>query len=293
MEAFAKINLGLCVRPRDASGYHPIDTVYASVAVADEVQIAPSPGDGWHLEVRGPWPLFADSSNSITQAQAWLCREYPSWPRGWRIAVTKKIPPGAGLAGGSADAAAFLRFAADAMPAWAPRIAAQAFRLGMDVPFHLVGKVARGRGYGQILQPLWRYPDPLWAVLANPGFEVSTQAVYAAFDHMVCNPGPSQIDGVVDDLARNLLPEHLGNDLESAACTAFPALADFRIRIEGILGPRHPVWLSGSGATYYFLTLEREEAEWVADRLRRASVPWVAAARVAPEPDLGAMREDD
>ena len=144
--------------------------------------------------------------------------------------ITKRIPPGAGLGGGSADAAAVLR--------WAGVTDLDlAVALGSDVPFCLAGGRARVAGIGELVTPLEH--EPLTVTLVVPPIGVSTPAVYEAWDEL----GGPQADGP--------------NDLEPAALTVEPRLAQWRDRIGAATGET-PV-LAGSGATW-FVAGERDDA---------------------------------
>jgi len=138
-----------------------------------------------------------------------------------RVRLVKRIPPGAGLGGGSADAAAVLRWAGIVDPALA-------VRLGADVPFCVVGGRALVTGVGEILQPLAL--DDATYLCCTPEFGVSTSLVYRAFDEIGAGVG-------------------MTNDLEQAALAVEPRLSSLRDLLGSVSGVR-PV-LAGSGSTWY------------------------------------------
>jgi 4-diphosphocytidyl-2-C-methyl-D-erythritol kinase len=141
------------------------------------------------------------------------------------VRVVKRIPPGAGLGGGSADAAAVLRWAGC-------RDLAVAARLGADVPFCLVGGRAKVSGIGEEVSVLpWEGVEGRAYTLLTPPFGVSTAAVYQAWDTM----GQPQASGV--------------NDLEPAALAVEPRLAEWKTRLGDATG-QTPV-LAGSGSTWF------------------------------------------
>ena len=155
------------------------------------------------------------SENLIAKALALANRQA-------KITVVKRIPMGAGLGGGSADAAAVLRWAGiDDLGA--------AASLGADVPFCLVGGRAQVGGIGEIVNLL--PPQPAVYTLLTPPFGCSTQAVYEMWDEMGCPQGDN------------------GNDLEPAAIQAEPRLTEYRDRLAEATGqtPR----LAGSGSTWF------------------------------------------
>jgi 4-diphosphocytidyl-2-C-methyl-D-erythritol kinase len=213
LRAPAKLTLSLRVTGVRDDGYHLIDAEMVSLELADLVSIE----DGDALEITGPFAtgVPADASNLVRRALALVGRTA-------RVAVDKRIPSGGGLGGGSADAAAVLR--------WAGLTdLTAASRLGADVPFCLVGGRARVRGIGEIVEPLPPVEHEL--TLVAPPFGVSTPAVYRAWD---------DLGGLTGDAA---------NDLEPAALAVEPRLAEWRDRIGAAAG--HLPTLAGSGSTWF------------------------------------------
>ena len=213
--ANAKLTLSLRVTGRRADGFHLIDAEMVSLDLADELEIEPT--DQSSIEVSGPFAdgVPTDESNLCLRALALAGRTAS-------IRLRKAIPHGGGLGGGSADAAAVLRWAGfdDLI---------DASRLGADIPFCLVGGRARVTGIGEIVEPL--PTQRLDFTLVIPPLSSSTPAVYAAWDAM----GGSTGDG--------------RNDLETAAIAVTPELAGWRDAIRERCGAI-PV-LAGSGATWF------------------------------------------
>ncbi|MCU1373295.1 MAG: ispE, partial [Actinomycetia bacterium] len=209
----AKLTLSLRVTGTRADGYHLIDAEMVSLDLADELTFAE--GDG--LEVVGATGLAvpADDDNLVRRALRLVGRTA-------RVRLVKRIPAGAGLGGGSADAAAVLRWAG-------VDDVALAASLGADVPFCLVGGRARVTGIGDGLEPL--PPADRTFTLLTPPFGVSTPAVYRAWDEL----GGPTADGP--------------NDLEPAALVVEPRLAEWRDRLGEATGAT-PV-LAGSGSTWF------------------------------------------
>ena len=210
----AKLTLSLRITGVREDGYHLIDAEMVTLDFADELLI--EEGDG--LEMLAGYEADREldpSENLIAKALALANRQA-------KITVAKRIPLGAGLGGGSADAAAVLRWAGiDDLAA--------AASIGADVPFCLVGGRAHVGGIGEIVNPL--PPQPAVYTLLTPPFGCSTQAVYNIWDEM----GGPQGDN--------------GNDLEPAALKAEPRLAEYRDRLAEATGqtPR----LAGSGSTWF------------------------------------------
>jgi len=240
LRALAKLTLTLRITGVRPDGYHLIEAEMVTVDLADVVTI--TPGDA--LTCSGPFaegvPL--DDTNLVRRALAAVGRSAT-------VHLDKRIPAGGGLGGGSADAAAVLRWAGC-------EDLALAAGLGADVPFALVGGRARVTGIGDVLEPL-EFVDATYT-LVTPPLAVSTVAVYRAWDDL----GGPVAEGP--------------NDLEPAALLVEPRLRDWRERIieAGAVGPV----LAGSGSTW-FVPGSRPE---LADRLPGASV--VVSRTDRPEP---------
>jgi 4-diphosphocytidyl-2-C-methyl-D-erythritol kinase len=213
----AKLTVTLAITGVRADGYHLIDAEMVSLDLADELSFAE--GDGLIVidEVGRGAPVGAGDDNLVRRALA---------ATGRRAAVTlrKRIPAGGGLGGGSADAAAALRWAGC-------RDLSVAAALGADVPFCLVGGRARVRGVGEQLEILDGSEVAGCAyTLLTPPFGVSTVEVYRAWDAL---GGPTG--------ARN--------DLEAPALAVEPRLAQWRDALGDATG--HTPVLAGSGSTWF------------------------------------------
>ena len=206
----AKLTVSLRVTGVRDDGYHLLDAEMVSIDLADT--LAFRDGDG--LEIIGA-DLPADDTNLVRRALALVGRTA-------HVRVDKRIPPGAGLGGGSADAAAVLRWA---------RVddVAVAATLGADVPFCLKGGRARVRGIGELVEPL-AFEARAYTLLVPP-FGCSTVAVYQAWDDLGGPTGPG------------------ANDLEREALRVEPRLAEWRDRLGDATGVRPR--LAGSGSTWF------------------------------------------
>ncbi len=237
----AKLTLSLRVTGVRGDGFHLIDAEMVTLDLHDVVTIEPG-ADG--VEITGPYAdgVPAGADNLAVRALG---------DGAARLTIDKRIPHGGGLGGGSADAAAVLRWRGHpADPAGLVSAAA----LGADVAFCLVGGRARVRGIGEIVEPLPHLDRTVTLVI--PPLRVSTPAAYRAWDDLggPTAPGP--------------------NDLEPAALAVVPGLARWRDRIGDLTG-RTPV-LAGSGATWFvhgehdnaLTALSSEGAEVVVARTR-------------------------
>jgi 4-diphosphocytidyl-2-C-methyl-D-erythritol kinase len=210
VRALAKLTLSLRVTGVRPDGYHEIDAEMVTIDLADEIEF----GDGDGLEMTGR-PAPAGDDNLVRRALKAVGRTA-------HVRLHKNIPAGAGLGGGSADAAAVLRWAGVADLALAAE-------LGADVPFCFIGGRARVTGLGERIAPLGL--ENRTFTLLTPPFGCSTVAVYRAWDRL----GGPTVDGP--------------NDLEPAALAVEPRLAEWRDRLGDASG-RTPT-LAGSGSTWF------------------------------------------
>ena len=209
----AKLTRTLRITGVRDDGYHLIDAEMVSIDLCDRLTFT----DGTGLEVVG------GSADVPTDDTNLVARALQAVGRTAAVRVEKRIPSGAGLGGGSTDAAAVLRWAGC-------HDTAVAATLGADVPFCVSGGRARVRGIGDVLEPLEH--EPLTFTLLTPPLHCSTIAVYRAWD---------ELGGPAGDPS--------GNDLEPAALAVEPRLAVWRDRLGDATGltPR----LAGSGSTWF------------------------------------------
>lgn len=248
IRAHAKLTRSLRITGVRPDGYHLIDAEMVSLDLHDIVTIDPG-GNG--IAATGPFAtgVPTDDSNLVARALQLAGRTAA-------VTIDKRIPHGGGLGGGSADAAAALRWAGHGTGV-DDLVAAS--RLGADIPFCLVGGRARVRGIGEIVDPLAHLA--LTFTLVIPPLAVSTPAAYRAWDDL----GGPTADGP--------------NDLEPAAIAVEPRLARWRDEIGERIG-RAPV-LAGSGATWF---TEGEHGNALADLIDEGAT--VLAARTVPADQL-------
>jgi 4-diphosphocytidyl-2-C-methyl-D-erythritol kinase len=250
--AYAKLNLVLRVgRPRP-DGLHPISSIFASIDLADDVQVAPADAREDSIECPG-----VHGPNLVAAALAAFRRCVPTLPS-LEVRIAKRIPVAAGLGGGSADAAAVLRaanaIAGEPLDRFALRqIAAE---LGSDVPSQVEPRHAVVRGLGEIVEAI---ELPQFAAVLVPQDEgLSTAAVYAEFDRT----GGWRRD--LDAEALRAAADHglariLENDLQAAALALRPELSGAldALTTAGAAG----ALVSGSGPTCFGLFEDRASAE--------------------------------
>ncbi len=259
-----KVNVYLGVGPREFSGYHDLATVFQAVGIYDEVTV--SAADSLTISGLGSFAdrIPTDETNLAWKAAELVARACGEEPN-IHIQIDKSIPIAAGMAGGSADAAATL-IACDAYwNAGIPRdqLDAMAATLGSDVPFMMHGGCALGIGRGDVLSPVMTRGSFHW-VFATFDEGLSTAQIYEKTDDMrglEFEGEPEVPTELLSALARGDAPalgRLLHNDLQLAAVTSRPQLG--RVLEQGIdLGALGAI-ISGSGPTCAFLVRDESSA---------------------------------
>jgi 4-diphosphocytidyl-2-C-methyl-D-erythritol kinase len=273
--AYAKLNLSLEVVARRADGWHDIDSVLVPVDWHDLVGLSLEAADRDSLSLTVDGPAAAgvptgDANLTVRAAQA--LGTLAGRPLATRVWLSKSVPHGAGLGGGSADAAAVLRsgiaqLASLGIAIDPELVAVAALGIGSDVPALLSLSAKRVRGRGDRVEALATPPLHLAVVSTTPS---STAETYAAVA-----PDEIRDDGRSARLARLLQaglapqPELMGSGLEAAACRANPALADALERARRVVAGA--VWhLTGSGGAVFTVARGRDEADGLAAAMRAA-----------------------
>lgn len=268
MTAYAKINWSLAVTGLRPDGYHLLDMVMETIGLSDTIVLSPAEEIG--LDVQGDARIPQAEDNIVVKAARAL-RDAAGVQDGVRIGLTKRIPSGAGMGGGSADAAAVLR---GLNRLWGlnwpiEKLARLALPLGADVPFCLYGGLARVRGIGEAIVPLTPGGMPLNLVVMQPDEGLSTPAVFRAYDAMIPVPENPDLDRVQAARVKGDLPglvASLGNALERPAISMMPVVADCLQRMEEE-GALRSV-MTGSGSAVVGLFASKRAAEDAALRLR-------------------------
>ncbi|HEX6988486.1 MAG TPA: 4-(cytidine 5'-diphospho)-2-C-methyl-D-erythritol kinase [Bacillota bacterium] len=285
--ALAKINLVLRIRGRRPDGYHEVDSLLHTIGLADDVSVVIRPG----LTVRcSDVDLPVDDRNLAYRAARLLaeaCRGHR--PPGALIRLRKRIPVAAGLAGGSADAAAVLTLLNEAWACGLPwdELVQIARRIGADVPFCLLGGAARATGIGERLQPLEPRPGvPVVLIAWADGLE--TAEVYRVYDRLA--PGSTaRVEPALQALAAGdlrALGAALANDLQPVVEVLRPETRVARgdLLTCGALGAA----VTGSGPTVFGIFSNAERARRAARELA-ARWPTVIATEFTAR-GLGSMR---
>jgi 4-diphosphocytidyl-2-C-methyl-D-erythritol kinase len=256
-----KINLTLHVRGRRPDGFHELESIVARIALADDLKIEAWDGPLITVDCSDPG-IPVDASNLAVRA-ARLLQSWAAVGRGAHITLVKRIPAGAGLGGGSSNAATTLQLLDRMWHTGIERgeLAEIAAMLGSDVPLFLSeGPLNIVRGRGELIDPV-RPPLAADVLLALPPIHSPTAAVYGAFALAGQKFERPPVDVILRDSAdpaareTRLDPKALMslafNDLEPAATTVTPALGEFAARLRSESGL--PFCMSGSGSAFFCL----------------------------------------
>lgn len=254
----AKVNLSLRVLRRRDDGFHEIESLMCPVSIFDTLDIALREEGGLEFVCDDP-TLPTGDDNLVVRAAKLFCASCGLEPR-LRIALTKRIPHGAGLGGGSSDAATTLiglnrLFDTQLEPA---ALAAMAAELGSDIPFFIYQSAAVIRGRGEYVEPV-DFPHALPLLLIKPPFGVPTPWAYKQWRDSQEIPGVSYA-------AQSFPWGELVNDLERPVFAKYIFLADLKTwlqqqpEVAGAL-------MSGSGSTVFALLRGKEDVAALGDRI--------------------------
>ena len=237
--AFAKLNLTLDVLGKREDGYHDLQSVMQTISIRDDVEIDVGTGKPWRLlcSVEG---IPTDEGNLAWKAAKIYCDAMKKDPDGLEIRILKRIPSGAGLGGGSADAAAVLRALNRhyGEPLSVLALAELGAQVGSDVPFCVIGGTAMVEGRGERLRKLPDIPDCIF-VVCKPDFSVSTPELYQKIDTVAIAHRPDNqamesalLAGDLGRVAENVYnvfdpvvtSEHLELNYIKSICNSYGAL---------------------------------------------------------------------
>lgn len=251
--AYAKINLGLRIIRRRPDGYHDIETVFHPIDLCDEISFEPSES----ISLTSSDPAIPTDGQNLCVRAAIALRQASGTPRGISMKLRKRIPVGAGLGGGSSDAAATLLALRNL---WDLAIRDEelfriAFTLGADVPYFLKMGTAYATGRGERLE-YFPLDLPYWILTVYPGIQVPTAWAYQHIDItrlMRRPPFTFSLRQIVSEGAGDprRLTLHLSNDFETLVLGTYPAIA----RLKQVLPAfgADLVLLSGSGSSVFAL----------------------------------------
>ena len=267
VEANAKINLTLDILGKRPDGFHEVAMVMQTIGLHDTLVMEKTERD-IELSINVPW-LKADEKNLAWRAAELIRQEY-GLEGGVRIELTKRIPVAAGLAGGSADAAAVLKGMNDlyGLQLDEEKLCELGARLGSDIPFCIMGGTMLATGRGEVLTRLSDMPET-WVVLAKPRISVSTAWAYQNYDEQGAerHPDNEAIKQAIARGNRKAVAGLLCNVLESVTIKKYDVIAEYKQMMldRGAMASM----MSGSGPTVFGLAKNREQAESIADVLRQ------------------------
>ena len=282
----AKVNLFLRVLERRPDGFHELETLFQAVALHDVVHVQVASDDEIHLVVEGADVGPPEDNLAYRAALAYMKRARVA--AGLMIRLEKNIPAGAGLGGGSSDAAAVLKAlnAAFGSPLADADLISIGATLGSDVPFFLgAGPTAVGRGRGEQLEAVPALPEA-HLVLALPPVHVATGQAYQALSQRGLDSGGRRLGDPPASWAWVTTLAH--NDFQAVVAEQHPEVATALAALEDVGGD--PVLLSGSGAACFGRFSSASLANAAAEALtQRLGFPCVAADTLTAFPALNRM----
>lgn len=260
----AKINLSLRVFAPDATGYHPIDSLFCALELADEIKIEPAT-NGVQLEVSGAelGPLQAN----LAYRAAHEFYQAAGLPARVSMQLSKRIPAGGGLGGGSSDAATVLRALNELHHGILPQddLMSLAARLGSDVAFFLCGSsLAHATGRGEVLRLLPPLPRA-GVILLVPTFGIATREAYRWIDdESAYSPEDTKPFSTYD---WNTVAQRAQNAFETVVFRKHPQLAKLKSALQA--SGAQIALLSGSGSTLFGVYATLQDRDGAAENLRR------------------------
>ena len=251
----AKINIFLKIEGRDkASGMHFLRSLFAPVDICDKLDIEES--DIFSAVTNGIAEEIPTEKNIVFKAYSalrnYVGKEIPKFS----VKIEKSIPTGAGLGGGSSNAAAFLKFVNEKckLDLSSTQLIEIASKIGSDVPFFILEKPAVVSGTGEKIETVELPESGKFFVLVNPEIHVDTKLAYSLFDKTYPDCGTS--NRVPEQFSWG--KEHIFNDFEEIVFSEFPEIAKVKTELE--LAGASKVFMSGSGSTLVAMTETEETA---------------------------------
>jgi len=262
MQAFApaKINLSFEIKGRREDGFHEIETLMAPISLSDRLTIERGQTTG-DIKFSCDDPSLATGEENLVVRAAKLFQEATKVSAGVEIALAKTIPHGAGLGGGSSDAAATLLGLNELFQTGLNQkdLIALAAQIGSDVPFFILGSAATCRGRGEIVEPA-KLPAKFKILLVKPDFGVPTPSAYGRWKNSRDLPG-------LDYASQEFSGVRFVNDLERPVFEKFVLLGHLKtwLRLQPEVGA---ALLSGSGSTVFAVLRDDADVEKLAAHVR-------------------------
>lgn len=267
LEAYAKINLGLDVLRRREDGYHEVYMIMQTIDLHDDILLEKTGEKGIWVEtdLEG---IPVNEDNLVYKAAKLLMDEF-SIAEGVKINLKKNIPVAAGMAGGSADAAAVLKGVNElfALGLSKEDLMKRGVAIGADVPYCIMQGTALAEGIGEVLTPLPAMPA-CHILIAKPPIDVSTKFVYTNLKANELERHPD-IDGQIKAIRTGnlqIMCETMGNVLETVTVPAYPVIGEIKdiMKEQGAVN----AMMSGSGPTVFGIFEKQEDAEATKEKLQ-------------------------
>lgn len=278
--AFSKINVGLAITGKRDDGYHDIDTIFQSIFLGDSLYFARHhsvvfSGDAPELPYYMA-QLIPYTESNIAMKALRMVQDYTGCKQGAAIHLLKRVPPCAGMGGGSGDGAAMLlglnKF-------WDLRLTDEelltmAFKLGSDVPFLLKGGTARGTGRGELLETL-PTSSPQWLLIVKPEVSISTAEAYGRF------AGSSRVtSNTMDTVTTHMKAKDFRQAFTASDNTfeelMFPIHPELVACKQFFLDRGFPTIMTGSGPTMVVLLEKALDAIRLQEDIKKAGHNWLS-----------------
>ena len=268
IDSYSKINLTLNILGKRRDGYHNIETIMQSINLADRIFIKEEK-EG--IKIKCNHPLVPVDTQSLTYRSAEKILNRYRITKGVKIEIDKKIPLASGMAGGSANSASIL---VGINKLFALNLSNKDLRgmgeeLGMDVPFCIQNGTALAYHRGEKVTPLPPINPPLWIIIINPGFEISTKWAYNNLDLSLIkrekNNTKAMLEALNEGEARGIA-KNLFNSFEGLIIKKYPEIGKIKDRLikDGALG----ALMSGSGPTVFGIAKNKEQALKIYEKLK-------------------------
>jgi 4-diphosphocytidyl-2-C-methyl-D-erythritol kinase len=280
-KAYAKVNLFLEVITRRDDGYHELETILQTISLHDELDLTPQPKT---ISLQCNLSSLPTDERNLAYRAAKLLKEKTGTNQGMVIDLKKQIPIGAGLGGGSSDAAAVLL---GCNRIWGCKLsysdlAELGMQLGMDVPFFLRGGTALATGRGERI--IKQIPtSELELIIIYPNFPVPTAAVYKNLDPRLSSEKQDSAALLTGIESGNIpkMAKWLFNRLELSTFNFHPQLAEIKETLihAGCLG----ALLSGSGSAIFGIVKTKQESDLISRLLASTTQYWIKSVQTIPQ----------
>ncbi len=271
LNALAKINIGLDVLGRRENGYHDVRMIMQTIYLYDDVTLTRVKEKGISLATNLYY--LPTNENNIAYKAAKLLMDEFQIEEGVEIQIKKRIPVAAGLAGGSANAAAVL-YGMNRLfhlKLSTKELMERGVKLGADVPYCIMRGTVLAEGIGEKLTPLKAFPK-CYILIAKPGISVSTKTVYDKLDskEIVEHPNIEQLLAGIEVGDLDTITAHMGNVLELVTQEDYPIIGEIK-EVMTKFGAKKAM-MSGSGPTVFGIFTERRQAKSAMHELKEAGL---------------------